>query len=373
MKRIIVIGTGGTITCTGKTQTEYYAYGQWERVKLKELVETFDTLDEIDAEADVYDFSTLISIQITSKDLMALSLTTDRFLEEQGYDGAVITCGTDTLEEVAYFLDLTLRSRKPVVVTGSMRPTACVPGDASKAARMMSADGPANLFHAIELAASGKTYRFGTVVLFNDMVHTARDVTKLNAHRLDAFDTPCLGALGYVDTRDISIYRAPIRALKSDAEWDTPFDLARYVRLIEEDGRPSVEQLPGAAFEMKRVEIVPFYQGASRFAMDAYAEAGVDGMVLMGTGSANVGKALEEVKLELMKKYDVAFMQVTRTGSGTAYPHQLTMPVVETKKAFAGDSLNGWHARILLMLCLSFTEDVATMHAWVAQYGRCSL
>ena len=143
------------------------------------------------------------------------------------YDGVVVTTGTDTMEEIAYFLDLTVRSEKPVVVTGAMRPW-----------DVIGTDGPANLYNAIKLAGSGKTKSFGTVVMLNDIIQAARDVTKTNAQRMDTFETPILGALGYIDETNIRIYRTTAKRFKAGrADWATPFDLKK----ITKDKLPAVE------------------------------------------------------------------------------------------------------------------------------------
>lgn len=162
-------------------------------------------------------------------DLYDLSLAVDQALEV--YDGVVVTTGTDTMEEIAYFLDLTVRSEKPVVVTGAMRPW-----------DVIGTDGPANLYNAIKLAGSGKTKSFGTVVMLNDIIQAARDVTKTNAQRMDTFETPILGALGYIDETNIRIYRTTAKRFKAGrADWATPFDLKK----ITKDKLPAVEIVYG--------------------------------------------------------------------------------------------------------------------------------
>lgn len=112
-------------------------------------------------------------------------------------DGVVVTTGTDTMEEFAYWLDLTVRSDKPVVLTGSMRPWTVIGSDA-----------PANLYNAIHLAASGRTTCFGAVVMLNDQIHAAREVRKSDTLRLNAFSSGSSGELGVIDQNHIRVNRA---------------------------------------------------------------------------------------------------------------------------------------------------------------------
>lgn len=128
-------------------------------------------------------------------------------LEE--FDAVVVTTGTDTVEEFAYWLDLTMQNRKPVVLTGALRPWAA--GETAGEAGVIGADGPANLLQAVRLGASQKTFCFGTVLMLGDEIHAARDVTKGNTTRNDTFVTPGLGALGGIDGASVHVQRAPAR------------------------------------------------------------------------------------------------------------------------------------------------------------------
>jgi len=288
-------------------------------------------LDKV-ADVSTYQFGNKGSGSYTIEDLYDLSLTVDKALE--WYDGAVVTTGTDTMEEIAYFLDLTVRSEKPVVVTGAMRPWDVIGSDAS-----------ANLYRAITLAASGKTASYGTVIMLNDMIFAAREVTKTNSYRLDTFDAPIVGALGYIDDKAIRLYRATARSLLAGTEeWKTPFDLSK----ISKDDLPLVG-------------IVYNYQDASGGAIRGLVEDGVKGIVTAGTGAGGISSQLSAARNEAIQQHGVVFVSTTRTGSGSVYS--------EGTNIIAGDSLNPQHARILLLLSLAFTDDVEQIREWFATIG----
>jgi len=238
------------------------------------------------------------------------------------------------MEEIAYFLDLTVRSEKPVVVTGAMRPW-----------DVIGTDAPANLYRAIQLAASGETTSYGTVVTLNDMIYAAREVTKTNSHRLDTFEAPIVGALGYIDDKAIRLYRATARSLLAGTEeWATPFDLSE----IDKSDLPLVG-------------IVYNYQEATGGAIRGLVEDGVKGIVTAGTGAGGISSQMSAARTEAIQKHGVVFVSTTRTGSGSIYS--------EGTNIIAGDSLNPQHARILLMLSLAFTDDVEQIREWFATIG----
>src|SRR5690606_35906081 len=167
-------------------------------------------------------------------------------LETAGYDGAVITHGTNTLEETAFFLDLVLASDMPVVLTGAMRP-----------ANALSSDGQLNLVNAIRVAASPESRGRGVLVALNDTVHAARFVTKGSTFRVDAFRSPDVGPLGYADADGtVVFYQAPRQRLHVDV--------------------PATEQLP-------RVDIVVSYSAADGALIDVSVAAGAAGIVSVGT------------------------------------------------------------------------------------------
>ncbi|MCA0756549.1 S-layer homology domain-containing protein [Paenibacillus sp. N4] len=330
LPNVIVVATGGTLAGAArdgdKTNFQNYAAGTYPMADLVAQLPTHKTAD-----VSTFQFGNKGSGGYTMKELYDLSLAVDAALEI--YDSAVVTTGTDTMEEIAYFLDLTVRSEKPVVVTGAMRPW-----------DVIGTDGPANLYQAIKVASSNKTKWFGTVVMLNDVIHAAREVTKSNAHRMDTFETPMFGALGYVDDPAVRIYRLNARALKAgQPDWATPFDL----RTISKD-------------ELPLVEIVYNYQEAGGGAIRALVEDGAKGIVTAGTGAGGISSKMSAARTEAIKQ-GVTFVSTTRTGSGTISGGGSGI--------VAGDNLNPQHARIMLMLALAFSDDFNTVKGWFETVG----
>lgn len=325
-----VIGTGGTISAQSKDETSFQEYRSGVLDIQKDMVDQLPHLDRM-ANVSTTQFGNRGSSGYSIEDLYDLSLLVDEKLNN--HDGVVVTTGTDTMEEIAYFLDLTVRSTKPVVVTGSMRPWTVI-----------SSDAQANLFNAIKLAASGKTERFGTVMMLNDEIFAARNATKLNSYRLDAFESPRLGILGYIDQDNIRIYHGTTRAYKDDIQWATPFDLREI----------SKENLP-------KVEIAYSYQDAGGEAIEAFAEGGAKGIVTAGTGAGGVSSEQRRAMSQAIEK-GVIFLKTTRTGSGSVYGN--------SNGVIAADNLNPQHARILLLLALAYSDDYDTVAKWVEKYGN---
>ncbi|MDT4990098.1 MAG: L-asparaginase, partial [Micromonosporaceae bacterium] len=243
---------------------------------------------------------------------------------------AVVLCGTRPLEELAYWLDLTVRSPKPVVVTGSIRPWNAFGGD-----------GPANLYNAIALASSGRTTGFGTVVLFNDRILAARDATKASTLRLDTYESREWGVLGMVDAANIRLLRAPARVRHHGTpRWATPFDLAQI----------AAETLP-------RTEIAYSYADASGAAITAFGRAGVPGIVMAGDPSDRQGAAIKEAI-----KGGAVFVAANKNTSGSVY--ETGVPGI-----IPAEDLLPQKARVLLTLGLALTDDLTRLRSWFREYG----
>ncbi|MBA9085300.1 L-asparaginase [Fontibacillus solani] len=328
LPKVQVIATGGTMAGQSVDATSFTNY-KAGTLLIEDMVKSLPNKDKI-AEVSTYQFGNSGSSAYTMQQLYELSLKVDEALKTQ--DGVVVTTGTDTMEEIAYFLDLTVRSPKPVVITGSMRPWTVIGTDA-----------PANLYNAIKLAASGKTKYFGTVLMLNDEFHAARDVTKSNSYRTDTFVTPEIGALGYIDGDVISVYRAPFRALKPATSWATPFDLTKISKS-----------------DLAKVEIAYSYQDAGAGAISGYVSTGAKGIVTAGTGAGGISKAMSEERKAAIEK-GVIFVTTTRTGSGSNYS--------SGEGIIAGGNLNAAHARVMLLLSLSFSKDFETIKGWFETYG----
>lgn len=308
--KVTVIATGGTIAGAATTRTSYQSY-RAGAIPIDTMVN--ELRPDIDAVAAVstVQFGNRASGSYTVQDFFSLSLAIDSAL--QTADAVVVTTGTDTMEEFVYWMDLTVRSQKPVVFTGAMRPWT-----------VTGSDGQANLFNAIVLAASGATTCFGTVLMLNDEFHAAKDVWKSDGSRLDTFMSGRFGALGSVDGRRVRTHRAPPRVqhCREPERWRTPFDL----RQISRDSLPRTEMLLG-------------YQGARLDeAASALADAGVRGIVtaLGGIGSAARREAEQK---------GVIFVSTQRLRTG-------------------GNNLLPQKARLLLLLSLAFSDDPAQVRRW---------
>jgi L-asparaginase len=341
--KITVIGTGGTIAGVATSRSSFTDYRAGQ-IPIADMVGQLQP--EIGNVADVttVQFGNKGSGGYTLAEFHALTLAVQKALKDS--DGVVVTSGTDTMEEFAYWLDLTVRDQKPVVMTGAMRPWAA---GTVNGPQVIGADGPANLYNAIVLAASQATYCYGTVLMLGDEFHAARDVTKTSAYRMDTFQTREFGVLGWIDGPNIKVGRAPSRVADCDLKqrWLTPFNVAKV----------APEALP-------RVEVVTSYQQAGGEAITAFADAGVKGIVTAGTGAGGVSAAQTAARTAAAEK-GVVFVSTTRTGSGSVYGGSTTQPII------AGDDLLPQKARLLLLLSLAFAPgDVEKVRQWVTTLGN---
>ncbi|WP_432507527.1 asparaginase [Kineococcus arenarius] len=330
---VTVIGTGGTIAGLAESRDALQTYRAGQ-VPIADLVGALQPELSGVAEVETVQFGNAGSSGYTIEQFRELTLAVDEALKTS--DGVVVTTGTDTMEEFAYWLDLTVRSDKPVVLTGAMRPS-----------NVIGADGPANLFNAIRLAGSGETTCYGAVIMLNDEFYAAREVTKTDALRLDTFDGGQFGALGVIDEERVTTRRAPARAEQcGTASWSTPFDVSTI----------------GAA-DLPRVEIAYSYQEAGGEAISAFAAAGVEGIVTAGTGAGGISPAMREARTAALEQ-GVLFGTTTRTGSGSIYDAEEPTPGV-----IGMEDLLPQKARLLLMLSLAFSEDEAQVREWVDTIG----
>ena len=324
--RIRLIATGGTISNRPG--------GRLSVTELAEMIPDLDTLVEIETEQ----FANVASSALTLGHWLRLSQRINEvFSNDSNVAGIVITCGTDTLEELAYFLHLTIRHERPVVVVGAMRR----PGS-------LGYDGAANLRQAFRVAAHENSRQRGVLVLLNDVINTARDVTKTDAHHLQTFESRMYGALGIV-ARDGPVYYRDVERRHTSA---SEFDIRQ------------VRHLP-------RVDIVMAYQGASGDLIRAAVNLGVDGIVIAGAGAGSTSTGQREAIRDANSR-GVFTVITTRTGSGRIAPTRLSgntaSPNNLQRPNIAGDDLSAVKARILLMLALTVTEDAAELQRVFADY-----
>jgi L-asparaginase len=304
---VVVVGTGGTIGSAGD-----YWTGNATRVPIADLVRTAGADSVATVESEQY--LNVPSSAIGPARWLEMSRhINDIFRTRPDVRGIVVTHGTDTMEETAYFLDLTVGGDRPVVVTGSMRPS-----------NMVGADGPANLTNAIRAAVDTAARGRGTMVLMDDRLFAARDVTKTNSTRVETFQAPERGPLAVVDPEG-AFYRT-----RSTGRTAPQFDVAE------------VKELP-------RVDVVYSYAGADSVVIDALVAAGAKGLVIAGVGRGGMTGSQSAAVRKAVAQGVVVVMS-TRTGSGR-------VPVGTTGMTIGSGDLNPQKARVLLALGLTRTHD----------------
>ena len=315
LPRVAFIGTGGTIASLGTTPLDLLDYGATGQIISAEaILARFPEVATV-AEVAPISFRAVPSSRIYFDDWKALAALCLRLeAEDAGLAGIVIGHGTGSLEETAYFLSLTLKTRIPVVITGSQRP-----------ASALSSDAGLNLVNAIRTAAAPAARGMGVLVLLNDEIHAARDVTKTSTGRMQTFRTPDFGALGHADGDAIVFYRRPLRI----AAPDTEFDIA------------SLDALP-------RVDIAYGYTGSDGIALRAFTAAGAQGIIYAGF-APGMSTPEDFTAMEEAVAAGVVVMQCTRAGSGRVFQSQ------RLRKAgiLTTDNLTPQKARLLLALGLT--------------------
>ncbi|MEV0622974.1 asparaginase [Nonomuraea sp. NPDC050404] len=319
--KIAVIGTGGTIAGAAGSRVSFEGY-EPGRLPTADLVKFLQPEVGKVAEVSVREFGGKGSTDYTLAEYHDLSRLVDRELATA--DAVVVATGTQTMEELAYWLDLTVRSPKPVVLTGAMRPWTAI-----------GSDGPPNLYNAIRLAASGRTRCFGTVVSLNEEIFAAREVTKTSTQRQDTFAAPETGRLGTIGDRGVTLLRAPARTCVK-----TPFDLSRIAR----------DKLP-------KTEIVYTYAQAGGEPVKAFADAGAKGLVFAGTPSP---QQFEQAQAAV--KQGVVLVAANRNTAGAVH--------ADVPGVISAQDLLPQKARLLLTLSLATAADPRQVGELFAKYGR---
>jgi L-asparaginase len=320
LPRVALILTGGTIDSVGKDRLDNAWYVETEkRLGDGELLRQVPELNEI-AEVHEIPFRRLPSHALVDKDWLDLLRRIHSIFENDQADGIVITHGTNTIEETGYFLNLTLKTDKPVVLVGSMRPSSAI-----------SADGYLNLFNAVKVAADPETRGRGCLMVMNDTIFNVRDVTKNATYRVDAFQSRDLGPLGFADSDGrIVYYHQALRMHTLATEFD-PREL---------------ESLP-------RVDIVLSYVGADGTMIQAAVNAGAKGIVSAATGAGRPTPAEEAALGKVFEESGTVICICSRVASGRIG----RSPGLIKRGFVAGDNLQPWKARVLLSLALTRTHD----------------
>lgn len=314
---IVIIGTGGTIAGAGASATNTAAY-QSAVVPVDKIIASVPEISKV-ANVKGEQIFQIGSESFNNERLLKLGKRVSELLKQPDVDGVVITHGTDTIEETSYFLNLTLKSDKPVVVVGSMRP-----GTA------LGADGALNLYDAVLVASSPESKGKGTLVVLNDEIHTGRDVTKSNTFKTETFRSP-FGPLGYVVEGRTLYYRIPARPHTTQTQWDID----------------KIDKLP-------EVAIVYAYGNVNPASIDAAVKNGAKAIVYAATGNGSVGDYMVE-PLKAARAKGVQIVRASRTGSGVVV-RNAEQPDDKYDWIVTDDQL-AQKARILMALALTQTND----------------
>jgi L-asparaginase len=319
LPRIAVIGTGGTISSLGDGSLDVLNYPEFgQKLTCEALLERFPETGLV-AEPVPITFRQVGSTAIGPADWLELRALIHRTAgEDPGLAGFVIPHGTATLEETAFFLNLTLGISRPVVLVGAQRPASALGTDAGT-----------NLVNALQVAGCPEARGKGVLVVLNNEIHPARDVVKTSTYRVQTFRSFDFGALGHVDGDGPHFYRAPLKAHMPD----TPF------------AGSEIAELP-------RVEIVYSYAGADGALVRAAVAAGARGLVSAGFAPGSPSPEQREVFIEAAKA-GVVVVQCSRAASGRVAPRRHLREV----GFVAGEDFSPQKARILLMLVLTTTRD----------------
>lgn len=320
--KAIVITTGGTIA--GSANSAISGTYQAATLSGAELIkQSIPDIGKLRLDIEVCEFMRVDSSDITIQQLLNLAKRVNSFLDEDSVKGIVITHGTDTLEETSYFLNLVVKSRKPVVLVGSMRPSTS-----------LSPDGPMNLYNALSIINNPGAVGRGVMVLMNDTVFGGRDVTKTNTTEVNAFVAPNSGPIGKAHAGQIR-FNTHVDRLHTI---QTKFDIS------------AVEELP-------EVEVIYECLGSNgkqlrRAIHDPLPPAGI---VIAGTGDGNIPFKDKEL-LEVARQKGIHIVRSSRTGSGEVTKDGVDM--LDTKIGLIpADNLNPQKARILLMLSLAHMQQ----------------
>lgn len=312
-----VVATGGTIANTPSG-----------RLHAGEVADAIPELRKF-ARLEVEEVVRVASSAITVEDWLVLARRIAEILAEPEVSGVVVTHGSNTVEETAYFLSLTVRSDKPVVLTAAQRQFTT-----------LSSDSPKNFLQAVRVAASDEARGKGALVVVNDMIHAARDVSKNISTRVETYSSRDLGALGFVDDDRVTFYRLPVKRHTRA----TPFDIGRLAPL-------------------PRVDIIYAYAGADGALIEAAVARGAEGIVIAGFPTGAGTPAMDEAIRDLAAR-GIPVVMTNRGGMGRVFDKRPE----EARPLIWGDNLTPVKARVLLMLALTTARDRAALQRIFEQF-----
>lgn len=324
-----ILATGGTIAgaASSQTSTKYKAGA----LTAQQLISSVNGLDKI-ANIQYEQVYSKDSGDVTLADWLNLAAQVQKAADNPDVNGVVITHGTDTLEETAYFLDLVIKTKKPVVLVGAMRP-----------ATSMSSDGPLNLYNAVAVATNKDSANRGVLVAMNEEVYDARDVTKTHTTKVETFQSPNTGPIGDVFMGNVKYTTKTLR----NNTVETPFSI-------------------DANTKLPQVAIIYEYAGVNTDMLNKILETkDLQGIVIAGVGDGNI-PGYEKDFLQKARKKGIVIVRSSRVGSGeVSYDYN---NLDTTYDLITGSNLNPQKARILLMLSLLKTHDVKQIQQYFYTY-----
>ena len=318
LANVTILATGGTIAGSGASSTTTIGYTA-ATVGVQQLIQAVPEMAKV-ANVTGEQVFQIASESMTNEHWLTLGKRINVLLSQNNVDGIVITHGTDTMEETAYFLNLVVKSKKPVVLVGAMRPSTA-----------MSADGPINLYNAVSLASNPDAAGKGVLIAMGDQIHGARDVSKTNTSTPDSFKTPDLGMLGYIQGGKPFFYRVSSRKHTSETEFDIS----------------AIQTLP-------QVDIIYGYANMNPVALDAFVAAGAKGIIHAAVGDGSIPAKVKPALIAARAK-GTLIVRASRVGQGIVARNGEAND--DELDFVAADTLNPQKARILLMLALSKTNN----------------
>ena len=328
LPQVVVLATGGTIAGAAKSDvTAAYRSGQ---VGVDELLAAVPQAKE-KARLRGEQISNIGSQDMNDEVWVKLATRVNELVAMPDVTGVVITHGTDTIEETAYFLNLVVKSEKPVVLTAAMRPSTA-----------LSADGPLNFYNAVAVAAHREAAGRGVLVVVNDWIHGASSLTKTNTTAVQTFLSPISGLIGTVAYGDVEFYRGPVGKNTVNSAFAV--------------SRTSV---------LPRVDIIMAHENMDGAIIDAAVASGAKGLVIAGVGNGNMTKSALEA-LSAHAKRGVVCVRSSRVATGRVGRNVEVND--DSLNLVASLGLNPQKSRVLLRLALTQTQDVSTIQRYFDEY-----
>lgn len=323
-KKIIVIGTGGTIAGQSSAAEDLTGYQAGE-LSIDQVLATVPGVEGY-GPFESHQLCNIDSSDMTIAIWSELSRKVQTYVERDDVAAVVITHGTDTLEEGAYFLHLTVRTEKPIVMVGAMRPATAI-----------SADGPLNLLQAVQVARSPQAQGQGVLVTLNGTINCARDVVKQHTTDVDAFGNAFFGHLGFVQAGEAHFYYQSLRTHTLHSEF-----------------------APLTAESLPKVVLLTLYGGVEPELIHYVLQGKPRGLVIAGLGHGILPKKIQQI----VEHSDIPIVRASRTGSG-----MVSAMASDSRDGFiVSDTLTPAKARLLLMLGLTKTSDRKQLQRYFYEY-----